>query len=136
MLELHTYTSTCKADNICNTTLPLELDKTCELATMNLIFLCFILFNVVTVYVTGENDVKRLLLNDPDVVQDRFNRMENMLAMLNSTVKQLSLSTLQQATTIQQQGTTIQQQQTEIRQLRSTQGKCETKKLTLIPYYY
>lgn len=90
---------------------------------MNLLFLCFISFNVVTFYVTGEKDVKRLLLNDPDVVQDRLNRMENMLVRLNNTVKQQSLAIQQQATINQQQATTIQLQQSEIKQLQSSKGK-------------
>lgn len=117
---------------------------------MHLLFLCFISFIAVTINVTGEKDVKRLLLNDPDVVNDRLNRMENMLAILNKTVKQQSLSIQQQVTinqqqattiqqqaaslqqhsttiqqqasSIQQQATTIQLQRTEIRQLQSTQG--------------
>ncbi|XP_063415708.1 uncharacterized protein LOC134697384 [Mytilus trossulus] len=87
---------------------------------MNLLFLSFITFTAVTFYVTGENDGKRLLLNDPDVVQDRLNRMENMLVILNNTVKQQSQSILLQATTIKQQATTIQQHDTTIQQQGTT----------------
>ncbi|CAG2187045.1 unnamed protein product [Mytilus edulis] len=90
-------------------------DQTYKFVTMDLLFLSLISFNVVTFCVTGEKDVKRLLLNDPDVVQDRLNRMENMLVILNNTVKQ-------QTTTNQQQATTIQLLQAEIRQLQSSKG--------------
>lgn len=88
---------------------------------MHLLHLSFMIFFVVTFYVTGEKDVKRLLLNDPDVVNDRLNRMENMLVILNNTVKQ-------QSQTIQQQATTIQLQQAEIRVLQSTKGILLTSK--------
>ncbi|XP_071128141.1 uncharacterized protein [Mytilus edulis] len=87
---------------------------------MHLLHLSFMIFFVVTFYVTGEKDVKRLLLNDPDVVNDRLNRMENMLVILNNTVKQQSQSILKQATTIKQQATTIQQHDTTIQQQGAT----------------
>lgn len=82
---------------------------------MNLLFQCIISFIAISYYVTGEEDVKRLLLNNPDIVQDRLNSMENMLAILNKTVKQ-------QCQSIQQQSRTIQLQQAEIRVLQSTKG--------------
>jgi multidrug resistance efflux pump len=53
--------------------------------------------------VSDGNDSKRLLLNDPTIFQDRLNRMESMLTILQNTVKQ-------QAITIQQQDSKIQQQ--------------------------
>jgi hypothetical protein len=50
--------------------------------------------------VSGGNDSKRLLLNDPTIFQDRLNRMESMLTILQNTVKQ-------QTVTIQQQDSKI-----------------------------
>ncbi|VDH99288.1 Hypothetical predicted protein, partial [Mytilus galloprovincialis] len=54
---------------------------------------------------------KRLLLNDPDVLVNRLNRVENIVATLNATVKRLSTENQQQTLTIQQQEKTIQQHQ-------------------------
>jgi hypothetical protein len=62
--------------------------------------------------VSDGTDSKRLLLNDPTIFQDRLNRMESMLAVLNNTVNQ-------QAVTMQQQNSKIQQQAAEIKQLQS-----------------
>ncbi|CAC5406424.1 unnamed protein product [Mytilus coruscus] len=55
---------------------------------------------------------KRLLLNDPDVLINRLNRVENIVAILNARVRQLTTENKQQALTIQQQGKNHQQQQT------------------------
>jgi hypothetical protein len=38
--------------------------------------------------VSDGTDSKRLLLNEPTIFQDRLNRVENMLAILQNTVKQ------------------------------------------------
>ncbi|XP_063416299.1 myb-like protein K [Mytilus trossulus] len=57
---------------------------------------------------------KRFLINDQDILIDRLNRVENIVAILNATVKQLSTENQQQGLTIQQQEKTIQQQQTSI----------------------
>jgi hypothetical protein len=59
------------------------------------------------------NDSKRLLLNDLTIFQDRLNRMESMLTILQNTVKQ-------QAITIQQQDSKIQQQADAISKLTSS----------------
>jgi hypothetical protein len=63
--------------------------------------------------VSDGNDSKRLLLNDPTIFQDRLNRMESMLTILQNTVKQ-------QAITIQQQDSKIQQQADAISKLTSS----------------
>ncbi|XP_071124087.1 TBC1 domain family member 5 homolog A-like [Mytilus edulis] len=57
------------------------------------------------------SEEKRLLLNDPDVLVNRLNRVENIVAILNATVKRLSTENQQQTLTIQQQEKTIQQHQ-------------------------
>ncbi|XP_063414844.1 short-chain collagen C4-like [Mytilus trossulus] len=75
-------------------------------------FQCVLAFCAFSVCFAGEKDEKRLLLNDPDVINDRLNRMENMLSILNNTVKQQSL--------------TIQLQQSEINQLKSAKGTGST----------
>lgn len=54
---------------------------------------------------------KRLLLNDPDVLVNRLNRMESVMTVLNSTVVQLKTESQQQAFTVQKQEQTIQQLQ-------------------------
>jgi len=48
-----------------------------------LLFLCSGLIDV-----SVGTDSKRLLLSDPTIFQDRLNRMESMLAILQNTVKQ------------------------------------------------
>jgi hypothetical protein len=63
--------------------------------------------------VSDGNDSKRLLLNDPTIFQDRLNRMESMLTILQNTVKQ-------QTVTIQQQDSKIQQQADAISKLTSS----------------
>ncbi|VDI47796.1 Hypothetical predicted protein [Mytilus galloprovincialis] len=68
--------------------------------------------NMVVNMVTLEE--KRFLINDQDILIDRLNRVENIVAILNATVKQLSTENQQQGLTIQQQEKTIQQQQTSI----------------------
>ncbi|VDI12477.1 Hypothetical predicted protein, partial [Mytilus galloprovincialis] len=73
---------------------------------------------------------KRLLLNDPDVLVNRLNRVESVLAILNATVKQLTTDNKQQAVTIQQQENMIQQQQISIQQQQTlTQQQEQTIKL-------
>ncbi|XP_071124083.1 short-chain collagen C4-like [Mytilus edulis] len=72
-------------------------------------FLCFKV-NLVT------TEEKRLLLNDPDVLVNRLNNVENIVAILNATVRQLTTENKQQAATNQQQEKTIQLQQSSIQQ--------------------
>ena len=50
--------------------------------------------------VSDGNDSKRLLLNDPTIFQDRLNRMESMLTLLQITVKQQAMTIKQQAAAI------------------------------------
>ncbi|XP_071126811.1 uncharacterized protein [Mytilus edulis] len=86
-------------------------------------FLCFKV-NLVT------TEEKRLLLNDQDVLVNRLNRLESVMAVLNATVKQLTTDNLQQAVTIQKQENMIQQQQTSIQQQQTlTQQQEQTIKL-------
>ncbi|CAC5409099.1 unnamed protein product [Mytilus coruscus] len=80
----------------------------------------YIAVTIDKIFGVGEKDEKRLLLNSPDVVQDRLNRMENQLATLNNAVQQQSQTIQQQALTVQQQGTIIQQQGTTIQQQSKT----------------
>ena len=47
--------------------------------------------------VSDGTDSKRLLLNEPTIFQDRLNRVENMLAILQNTVKQQAMTMQQQA---------------------------------------
>lgn len=72
---------------------------------------------------------KRLLLNDPDVLVNRLNRVESILAILNATVKQQSTENQQMAVTIQQQNNMIQQQQTSIQKLQATNQQQQTSTL-------
>lgn len=72
-------------------------------------FLCFKV-NLVT------TEEKRLLLNDPDVLIDRLNHVENIVAILNATARQCTTENKQQAITNQQQEKAIQQQQFLIQQ--------------------
>ena len=50
--------------------------------------------------VSDGTDSKRLLLNDPTIFQDRLNRMESMLTILQNTVKQQTVTIQQQADAI------------------------------------
>ncbi|VDI29571.1 Hypothetical predicted protein [Mytilus galloprovincialis] len=49
-----------------------------------------------------QTEDKRLLLNDPDVLVNRLNRLESVVAVLNNTVVQLKTENQQQEQTIQQ----------------------------------
>ena len=64
-------------------------------------------------------DSKRLLLNDPNIFQDRLNRMESMLTILQNTVKQQDSKIQQQESTHQQLELIIQQQAAAISKLKS-----------------
>ncbi|VDI12476.1 Hypothetical predicted protein [Mytilus galloprovincialis] len=63
---------------------------------------------------------KRLLLNDPDVLVNRQNHVENIVAMLNATVRQLTTENKQHVVTNQRQEKPIQQQQFSIKQQQNT----------------
>ena len=79
--------------------------------------------------VSDGNDSKRLLLNDPTIFQDRLNRMESVLTVLQNTVKQQTLTMQQQDSKMQQQELIIQQQATEIKLLQSFMSSSKGKKL-------
>ena len=64
-------------------------------------------------------DSKRLLLNDPTIFQDRLNRLESMLAILNNTVNQQAVTMQRQDSKHQQQNSKIQQQDLKIQQQES-----------------
>jgi hypothetical protein len=77
---------------------------------------CHVIVSLLISYIgltNNSNDSKRLLLNDPTIFQDRLNRMESMLTILQNTVKQ-------QTVTIQQQDSKIQQQADAISKLTSS----------------
>ena len=67
--------------------------------------------------VSDGTDSKRLLLNDPTIFQDRLNRMESMLTVLQNTVKQQTVTIQQQDSKIQQQELINQQQESKHQQL-------------------
>jgi septal ring factor EnvC (AmiA/AmiB activator) len=52
-------------------------------------------------------DSKRLLLNDPNIFQDRLNRIESMLTILQNTVKQQDSKNQQLELIIKQQAAAI-----------------------------
>ena len=86
--------------------------------------------------VSDGNDSKRLLLNDPTIFQDRLNRMESVLTVLQNTVKQQTVTMQQQDSKnqkqdskMQQQELIIQQQATEIKLLQSFMSSSKGKKL-------
>ncbi|CAC5406469.1 unnamed protein product [Mytilus coruscus] len=85
------------------------LSKTQSIET-TLVYFSSVYVNLVT------TEEKRLLFNDPDVLVNRLNRVENIVAILNATVRQLTTKNQQQAVTIQQQENMILQQQTSIQQ--------------------
>lgn len=66
--------------------------------TMNAWLLYFLCIKV-SLITTEE---KRLLLNDPDVLVNRMNRLESIVAVLNSTVQQQSITIQKQEKTIKQ----------------------------------
>ena len=76
-----------------------------------------------------ETDSKRLLLNDPTIFQDRLNRMENMLTILNNTVNQQAVTIQQQDSKHQQQERIIQQQAAKIKQFQSFMSSSKGNKL-------
>ena len=79
--------------------------------------------------VSDGTDSKRLLLNDPTIFQDRLNRMESMLTILNNTVKQQAITIQQQDSKHQQQDLKIQQQVAKIKQLQSLMSSYKGNKL-------
>ncbi|CAC5406470.1 unnamed protein product [Mytilus coruscus] len=83
---------------------------------MILLLVYFLCFRVNIVH----TEDKRLLLNDPDVLVNRLNRVESVLAVLNSTVVQLKTENQQQALTIQQQERTIQQLQSSLNSVQNS----------------
>ena len=82
-------------------------------------FILLFLFCSGLICASDGTDSKRLLLNDPNIFQDRLNRMESMWAILNNTVNQQAVTIQQQDSKMQQQERLIQQQTTEIKQLQS-----------------
>ncbi|XP_063414615.1 uncharacterized protein LOC134696631 [Mytilus trossulus] len=60
-----------------------------------------IYFLFIKVYLVTTED-KRLLLNDPDVLVNRLNRLESVVAVLNNTVQQQSITIQKQEKTIKQ----------------------------------
>ena len=58
----------------------------------------------------ADNDVKRLLLNDPDVIAERLTRLEGTVAILDATVKQLTTENQQHKNHIQHLETALRDQ--------------------------
>lgn len=58
-----------------------------------------------------DNNGKRLLLNDPDVIAERLTRLEGTVAILDTTVKQLTAENQQQQNHIQHLETALRDQQ-------------------------
>ncbi|XP_076072268.1 uncharacterized protein LOC143044224 [Mytilus galloprovincialis] len=61
---------------------------------------------------------KRLLLNDPNAINNRLNNLERSLQQQQATMLQQQTTLLQHETTIQKQQATIQEQQATIQQLK------------------
>lgn len=57
-----------------------------------------------------DNNVKRLLLNDPDIIAERLTRLEGTVATLDTTVKQLTAENQQQQNHIQHLETALRDQ--------------------------
>jgi hypothetical protein len=64
---------------------------------MNMQLILLLLLCSGLIGVSDGTDSKRLLLNEPTIFQDRLNRVENMLAILQNTVKQQAMTMQQQA---------------------------------------
>ena len=64
---------------------------------MNMQLILLLLLCSRLIGVSDGTDSKRLLLNEPTIFQDRLNRVENMLAILQNTVKQQAMTMQQQA---------------------------------------
>jgi hypothetical protein len=58
---------------------------------MNMQLILLLLLCSGLIGVSDGTDSKRLLLNEPTIFQDRLNRVENMLAILQNTVKQQAM---------------------------------------------
>jgi hypothetical protein len=65
---------------------------------MQFIFMFLLCFGLICI--SYGTDSKRLLLNDPNIFQDRLNRMESMLTLLQITVKQQAMTIKQEAAAI------------------------------------
>jgi uncharacterized protein (DUF3084 family) len=83
--------------------------------TLQKLILMFLLCSGL-ICVSDGTDSKRLLLNDPTIFQDRLNRMESMLVVLNNTVNQQAVTMQRQDSKHQQQNSKIQQQDSKIQQ--------------------
>ena len=94
---------------------------------MQFILLCLLCSGLISV--SDGTDSKRLLLNDPTKFQDRLNRMENLLTILNNTVNQQAVTIQQQDSKHQQQDLKIQQQASKIKQLQSLMSSSKGNKL-------
>ena len=57
-----------------------------------------------------DNNVKRLLLNDPDIIAERLTRLEGTVAILDTTVKQLTAENQQHKNHIQHLETALRDQ--------------------------
>ena len=67
---------------------------------MNMQLILLLLLCSGLIGVSDGTDSKRLLLNEPTIFQDRLNRVENMSAIQQITVKQQAMTIQQQAAEI------------------------------------
>ena len=79
-------------------------------------FILLFLFCSGLICASDSTNSKRPLLNDPNIFQDRLNRMESVLTVLQNTVKQQTVTMQQQDSKNQKQDSKMQQQELIIQQ--------------------
>ena len=83
----------------------------------------------------ADNDVKRLLLNDPDVIAERLTRLEGTVAILDTTVKQLTTENQQHKNHIQHLETALRDQHNfGSTYIRWGKSKCPANNMTELIY--
>ena len=84
------------------------------------ILIAAILVNIVSIVNAVHDDSKRILINDHDVLNERLQQLENIMAQLQTDNQQLKQDNQQTDNLVKQQAATILSQTNLIRKLESS----------------
>jgi septal ring factor EnvC (AmiA/AmiB activator) len=84
------------------------------------ILIAAILVNIVSIVNAVHDDSKRILINDHDVLNERLQQLENIMAQLQTDIQQLKQDNQQTDNLVKQQAATILSQTNLIRKLESS----------------
>jgi uncharacterized protein (DUF3084 family) len=76
--------------------------------------------NIVSIVNAVHDDSKRILINDHDVLNERLQQLENIMAQLQTDIQQLKQDNQQTDNLVKQQAATILSQTNLIRKLESS----------------